>query len=135
MRRSNGFIRDHCYYFCARLSKPFERITSYEDDTVSDKKQVKGKIAKMLIRFSTQDNEIVEVKVALSTASEQGAIHNLDTEVPGWDFDAIHKQAETQWNNYLGRIDIKAMDDGQRVSFYTSLYHAALHTTLNKKLL
>jgi len=130
LRRSSGFIRDHGYYFCARFSKPFERVTSYEDGIVSGKNQVKGKISKMLIQFSTRNKEVVRVKVALSTASEQGAIHNLDAEIPGWDFDAVHKQTETLWNNFLGRIDIKAMNDGQRISFYTSLYHALLMPNL-----
>jgi predicted alpha-1,2-mannosidase len=130
MRRSGGFIRDHRYYFCARFSKPFERVVSYEDSVVSDKHLVTGKITKLLIQFSTKNQEIVKVKVGLSTGSEKGAINNLDTEVAGWDFNAVHKQTETLWNSYLKRIDIKAMDDGQRVSFYTSLYHALLMPNL-----
>ncbi|MGV8134055.1 MAG: GH92 family glycosyl hydrolase [Mangrovibacterium sp.] len=130
MRRSSGFVHDHRYYFCARFSKPFEQVVSYEDSVVADKRQVTGKITKLLIRFSTSDQEAVEVKVGLSTASEKGAINNLDTEVPGWDFDAVHKQTAAVWNSYLERIEIKPVDDGQRISFYTSLYHALLMPNL-----
>jgi predicted alpha-1,2-mannosidase len=130
MRRSGGFIRDHQYYFCARFSKPFTQIVSYQDSVIGNKQQLSGKITKLLVQFSTKDQEAVEVKVGLSTASEKGAINNLDSEVPGWDFDAVHKQAEALWNSYLKRVDIKAMDDGQRVSFYTSLYHALLMPNL-----
>ncbi len=130
MRRSSGFVSDHRYYFCARFSKPFAQISSYQDSTISGEKSVSGKVTKMLVQFSTVNEEAVEVKIGLSTASEKGAINNLDTEIPGWDFEAVHKQTETLWNNYLKRIDIKAMDEGQRVSFYTSLYHALLMPNL-----
>ncbi|MFA5329145.1 MAG: GH92 family glycosyl hydrolase [Prolixibacteraceae bacterium] len=130
MRRSSGFVRDHRYYFCARFSKPFEQVISYQDGMVADKEEIAGKITKMLVQFSTTNQEAVKVKVGLSTASEKGAVNNLDAEVPGWDFDAVHKQTEALWNNYLKRIDIKAMDDDQRISFYTSLYHALLMPNL-----
>ncbi len=130
MRRSSGFVRDHSYYFCARFSKPFAQATSYQDSVISNKESVSGKITKMLVQFATSDQEAVTVKVGLSTASEKGAENNLDTEVPGWDFNKVHKQTEDVWNNYLKRIDLKAMDDGQRISFYTSLYHALLMPNL-----
>ena len=130
MRRSSGFIYDHRYYFCVRFSKPFEQISSYEDGGVTEKQQVAGKITKLLVQFSTKDQEAVKVKVGLSTDSQKGAINNLDTEVSGWDLDAVQKQAKNLWNEYLERIDIKARDDGQRISFYTSLYHALLMPNL-----
>lgn len=130
MRRSSGFIHDHRYYFCARFSKPFKQIVSYQDSLIGKNQQCSGKITKLLVQFSTKDQEIVEIKVGLSTASEKGAISNLDAEVPGWDFAAVHKQTEAVWNSYLNRIDIKAMNEGQRVSFYTSLYHALLMPNL-----
>ncbi len=130
MRRSSGFIRDHRYYFCARFSKPFEQLTSYEDSIIGDKQQLAGKITKVHLQFKTGEQEPVNVKVGLSTASVEGAISNLDTEVPGWDFDAVHRQTEALWSSYLKRIEIKARDKGQRISFYTSLYHALLMPNL-----
>jgi len=130
MRRSSGFVRDHRYYFCARFSKPFAKVTSYQDSVISDNESVSGKITKMLVQFATSGQEAVNVKVGLSTASEKGAINNLDTEVPGWDFDKVHQQTEAVWNSYLNRIEVQTTDEGQRVSFYTSLYHALLMPNL-----
>ena len=37
------------------------------------------------------------VKVALSSVSEDGAIANLDAEVPDFDFDAVHAAATAAW--------------------------------------
>ncbi len=130
MRRSSGFIKDHHYYFCARFSKPFLQIKTFEDGQISNENYVSGKLTKALIQFSTNEQESIQVKVGLSTANEKGAIKNLNAEVPGWDFDEIHKQTETDWNNYLGKIEIKSIDEDQKVSFYTSLYHSLLMPNL-----
>lgn len=130
MRRSSGFIRDHAYYFCARFSKPFDKIISWEDGTVSNDRNVSGKITKFLVQFSTANQESIKIKVGLSTAHEKGAIRNLDGEVPGWDFDKVKSQTEDIWNSYLGGIEMEALNEDQRTSFYTSLYHALLMPNL-----
>jgi len=70
------------------------------------------------------------VKVAISTVSEDGAIANLDAEGKGWDFEARRSEAHAEWDKALSVIDVDAPKD-QRVSFYTSLYHALLSPTLS----
>ncbi len=130
MRRSSGFVSDHRYYFCARFSKPFEQVISYQDSVTTEKQQVNGKITKLLLQFPTESQEVIKVKVSLSTASEKGAVNNLDTEVPEWDFDAVHQQTENIWSDYLKKIEIKSRDEGQKISFYTSLYHSLLMPNL-----
>lgn len=130
MRRSSGFISDHRYYFCARFSKPFSRLRSLEDGRISDERHVSGKTTKLLVQFSTGNQENINIKVGLSTANEKGAMKNLDREVPGWDFDEVKSQTEELWNSYLGRIEMDALNEGQKISFYTSLYHALLMPNL-----
>lgn len=130
MRRSSGFIRDHRYYFCARFSKPFSKVVSLEDGILSNEKYVSGKNTKFLIQFPTTDKEAVIIKVGLSTAHEKGAIKNLDKEIPGWIFDDVKLEAENTWNSYLGRIEIDSFNENQKISFYTSLYHALLMPNL-----
>jgi predicted alpha-1,2-mannosidase len=65
------------------------------------------------------------VKVAISPVSEDNAIANLDAEVPGFDFDAIHAGASRAWQQALSVIDIQA-DPATRKNLYTALYHALL---------
>lgn len=129
-RRSTGFVNDHVYYFCAQFSKPFETIDSWCDSLSSDKGDVSGKICKMRLGFKTADSEPVQVKVALSTASEHGAQKNMEQEIPHWDFDKQVKQADQIWNKALSQIDIDPVDNNQQVSFYTSLYHSLLMPNL-----
>ncbi len=130
MRHSVGFISDHQYYFCARLSLPISSVSSFVDGSVNEDNAVSGTVTKMILRFDAKGAEPVLVKVGLSTASEDGAVRNLDTEMPGWDFEKTRNEARDLWNGYLRQIEVKTMDEGQKVSFYTSLYHALLMPNL-----
>lgn len=40
------------------------------------------------------------------------------------------KQANTTWNEALGKIDIETSDNDSRTVFYTSLYHAFIQPSL-----
>ncbi|MDR3261696.1 MAG: GH92 family glycosyl hydrolase [Tannerella sp.] len=136
VRKSNGFTRDHGYYFAARFSKPFEKVTVRCDGEASgtvetsDGLGVAGKNTKMHVAFTTSANETVLVKVALSTTGTDGALKNLAAEIPSWDFDGVREQADRTWNAYLSKITIDPVDDDQKVSFYTSMYHALLMPNL-----
>jgi predicted alpha-1,2-mannosidase len=65
----------------------------------------------------------LEVRVAVSSVDEAGAIANLDSE-PG-DFDAIRAKTEAVWKTALGAVDAAA-PAGVEKSFYTALYHSLL---------
>jgi predicted alpha-1,2-mannosidase len=125
-RRSNGFVNDHTWYFCAKFSKPVTQFASYTDGKISTDREIKGKTTKFWLKFATKKDEVIQVKVALSTVSEEGALKNLQTEAPGWDFEQIRSAATDVWNKYLNVIEVKTIDDEQRIAFYTALYHALL---------
>jgi predicted alpha-1,2-mannosidase len=65
----------------------------------------------------------LEVKVAVSSVDEEGAIANLDAE-PG-DFDAIRAQSKAAWEQALAAIDLHA-DPAMEKSVYTALYHSLI---------
>ncbi len=125
-RRSTGFVPDHNYYFYAVFSKPVKEFLSWTDGKIAGERGIQGKITKMAFRFATKKNEEILVKVALSTVSPEGASKNLQAEIPGWDFNKVRQDATAEWNEYLKRIEIVPVDDDQRISFYTSLYHALI---------
>lgn len=77
---------------------------------------------KYLLHFQTDQSGVIQVKIALSTVSVDGAKLNLETEIPGWNFERVRRNAENVWDNYLGRIDIEA-DAKRKEIFYTSMYH------------
>jgi predicted alpha-1,2-mannosidase len=123
-RRSTGFVADHTWYFCAKFSTPVVDLLSFADGNTSTNRNLHGKATKMLLHFGHTDE--VMVKVALSTVSEEGAMKNMEAEIPGWDFDGVRGDATEKWNEYLSKIDMAPLHDEQRISFYTSLYHTLL---------
>jgi predicted alpha-1,2-mannosidase len=66
-------------------------------------------------------NRVLKAKVALSTVSVEGAILNLQTEIPHWDFEKIVASAKEKWNEYLSRIEINA-DQRKKEIFYSCMY-------------
>jgi predicted alpha-1,2-mannosidase len=67
----------------------------------------------------------VIVKIGSSFVSVEEARHNLESEIPNWDFDAVEKQSKQVWEDALGRIEIRE-DSPDRKTFYTALYHSLL---------
>ncbi|MDR2042245.1 MAG: GH92 family glycosyl hydrolase [Tannerella sp.] len=130
VRKSNGFTRDHGYYFAARFSQPFEETTAWKDGTVYKAGTVEGKSTKMHVAFGTAGEKTILLKVALSTTGVEGALKNLTTELPAWDFDGVRKQAEATWDTYLSRITLEPLEEDQLTAFYTSMYHALLMPNL-----
>jgi len=120
MRRSTGFVKDHWYYFCAKFNKSFGEPVFCPGKESS----------KVKLPYSTKAGEQILVKVSLSTVSEEGAIANMEAELPGWDFEAVRAAGEKEWNALLSRMEISDPSHDKMVSAYTSLYHALLMPNL-----
>jgi predicted alpha-1,2-mannosidase len=117
-------------YFVAQFSKPAFRAGTWRDGLVSEKKDQKGKDIGAFFRFSTTGQEPIIVKVGVSYVSVENARLNLQTEVSGWDFQAIRSQALKDWEEVLARIKITGGSDDQLKIFYTALYHALIHPSV-----
>ena len=64
------------------------------------------------------------VKVGVSFCSIEGAINNLETEAPHYDFEAYKAANEIKWDDQLSRIEIEGASNNEETIFYTSLYHS-----------
>ena len=69
-------------------------------------------------------DEPLMVKTSVSACDADGALRNLLTEQPAFDFEGTRRRAENRWNECLARIDIRTNDEAVRRQFYTALYHA-----------
>ena len=75
--------------------------------------------------FDMQPGDELLTKIALSTTSVEGARKNMNTELPGWDFEATRQAAKDNWNQYLSRIDVTGTE-AEKTNYYTSFYHALI---------
>ena len=68
----------------------------------------------------------VTLKVGVSFVGEDGARNNLETEIPGWDFDGVRAKAKATWAELLDRAAVEGGTEDQRKIFYTGVYHSFL---------
>jgi predicted alpha-1,2-mannosidase len=76
--------------------------------------------------FDTRHNPVVTVRAGISFVSVEDARANLAAENPGRRYATVARQAETDWNRWLGRIRVSGGPPRLLDTFYTALYHAFL---------
>jgi putative alpha-1,2-mannosidase len=149
-RRSKSWADDQYVYFYAKFSKPFKTYGIASDDVVQPgKNKVRGKNIKMFIRFENPGEVIA--KVGISDVSTEGALKNLDAEVPDFDFKKVQVDAKAAWNKELSKIQVEGGGPSasqannqngtqsqkskqafadyvkhKQITFYTALYHCML---------
>jgi predicted alpha-1,2-mannosidase len=89
-----------------------------------------GKQIRAYFDFDAKANEKVQVKFSLSPVSTAGAIANLRSEIPHWDFERTRRESQAEWNRELSKVAVTTLSDGEMVNFYTALYHALLTPTV-----
>lgn len=141
-RETRGWAPGRQLYFAMRFSKPLaahafhntEADIPYKgfappgDKDPGARAQIEGRQLVGTFDFGALDAPLV-VKVSISPVSEDGAIANLDAEVPAWDFDGVRAAARAEWTDALSVLDVDAPEPMRR-SVYTALYHALLGPTL-----
>ncbi len=151
-RRSRSWANDQSVYFYAKFSKPFKTYGIASNNQIQEgKSKVQGKNIKMYIRFDNP-GEVIS-KVGISSVSAEGALKNLDAEVPDFDFKKVQKDAKAAWNTELSKLEVSGGGPSQsqvnsqntpysnerkpkvpfvdyakqkQVTFYTALYHCML---------
>lgn len=142
-RQTSGWARTRTVYFAMTFSKPF---ISYGDENYDAKQVYKGfwgkwdqtknfpaladRKIRMYFNFKTQEGEKIKIKFALSPVSQENALNNLRSEIPHWDFDKVKKDGQQQWNKELSKIEVTTLNEGDKVSFYTAMYHAFINPTI-----
>lgn len=115
-------------YFVARFDRPFEAFGGWKGENVVEQvEEVSGKDSGAFVRYTTAaEEQLLQLKVALSYVSVQQARANLEAELDHWDFDRVRDESRDVWNDWLGRIEVEGGTDVQRTKFYTDLWHVLL---------
>jgi predicted alpha-1,2-mannosidase len=114
-------------YFVGRLSKKPEMIGAFTDEAIQEGvSETSGINNGLYATFQTEENEVIEMQVGLSFTSIEHARENLEIETKGKGFDLVKEEAHQEWQNMLGRIEVKGKNENDKLKFYTGLYHALL---------
>jgi len=137
-RQTTGWARTRTVYFAIRFSRPFRCYghrkydrAAYKGfyrrfDETRDFPEMAGREIRAWFEFGTKQGEQLKIKAGLSPVSTEGALRNLDAEVPHWDFDRVRREAREKWNRELSKIAVETMTPEEMIIFYTALYHTML---------
>src|SRR5438874_564029 len=131
-RSTAGWAEGRQIYFAMKFSKPFRDFEIYSEDAGLGpaKHEAKGDHLKCVLRYQTSPGEVIYVKTGISGVSAEGALRNLEAEIPDWDFDRVRQAAHKSWQRELSRIRIETSNQKHKEIFYTALYHLMLAPTL-----
>lgn len=132
----NGWAKERHLYYAARYSRPFDEALIYSSGKpviydshanyrFRSRREAAGTDLRFLAKYKTKAGEVIQVKVAVSSVSAANALQNLDTEIPGWDFEKVVSDTCKKWDNELARIRIDGTQQ-EKETFYTAMYHAFL---------
>jgi len=117
----------HKVFFAARLSQPIRNASFFVDGKIVDNvKEVHGKSIKINVVFDIQKQKSFLVKVGISGVDVDGALRNVDSEIPDWNFDRVAKEADQDWNKILRTFEVNDQNQANKETFYTAIYHACL---------
>ncbi|GGK11306.1 sugar hydrolase [Yeosuana aromativorans] len=137
-RQTKGWARDRKVFFAMKFSKPFKSYGHKKYDQIiydgfyrkfkqfENFPEMAGKNIRAYFNFDTKANEKIQIKMALSSVSSAGALKNLQTEIPGWNFEKTKSKTKEKWNKELSKIEIKTIAESDKTTFYTALYHTML---------
>jgi predicted alpha-1,2-mannosidase len=114
-------------YFAAKYSKP-AAIGTWKNgataaNVASQDIEKKGDRIGAYLKFETQENEQVFLKIAVSFSSMEKALSYLDEEIPAWDFEKTKAASDAAWNEQLSKIAIEGASEDEKTIFYTCLYN------------
>ena len=110
-RRSGYWARDQYLYFYAEFSKP---IKSHEQNKEG-----------LVYAFDFEnDGEPLLMRIGISAVDVEGAKKNLQSEITDFDLEALVAKTYKSWNDELGRIVVRSVNEKDKTVFYTALYHS-----------
>jgi predicted alpha-1,2-mannosidase len=123
-RFSTGWAKDQRMWFAIKISKPAGKFALFNNEQLSGSTSLSGKEVTGVLSFSTQKNESIMLKIGISPVSEKNALSNVESEIPGWDFDKVVANAGKSWNSELSKVKVSGKNIHDLCTFYTALYHS-----------
>ncbi|MGA2243899.1 MAG: GH92 family glycosyl hydrolase [Verrucomicrobiota bacterium] len=130
LRRSKFWAGDQYHYFAMEFSKPFTGHKLFNRGAEVESARANGTALQSVLTFDAGQGEKIEVKVATSAVSAEGAWKNLKAEAEGVNFDQARESARRAWNDCLGKVQVEGGSPEEKRIFYTSLYHSFLTPNL-----
>lgn len=117
-------------YFSAIFDQPFNNFSTWKNKKFypNQKTQVDdGSKTGAMLFFEELKNQTVNMKIGISFISSLKAKHNIDNEIPHWQFEKELAETQQKWEDIFHRVEIsKEASTEKKTMFYTALYHTML---------
>ena len=114
-----------CMYFYGEISQAPDGVSAFHvGGTREASVKVSGPGSVLSLDYDNPSE--ITVKLGLSFTSVDNAKANLEAEAANLDFDEACSQTTAKWRDMLGRIEVSGGKEGDKVKFYTGLYHMLL---------
>jgi predicted alpha-1,2-mannosidase len=113
-------------YFVVRIEKAIGSYGVYTgDEIIKDQVTLENKPdIGAYLSFKVKAGEIIILKAGTSFVSIEQARKNLDTEIPGYNFEKVKDSLKATWNNLLSKIVVEGDIPDDKIKFYTAMFHS-----------
>lgn len=126
-RQSQGWANNQHLYFVAQFNQTIEQYgIAANDELLVDQNDADGENIKAWLKFDLEKSRELIVKVGISAVSIDGARKNLESEVSHFNFEQVRSESNEQWNKALSKINVNGENEGDKIIFYTALYHSMI---------
>jgi putative alpha-1,2-mannosidase len=118
-RQTKGWARDRKVFFAMQFSKPFKSYGHKKYDKIKydgfyrrlkqdeNFPEMAGNDLRAYFNFNTEEGEKIDIKFALSSVSSAGALLNLQTEIPHWDFNKTREETKKSGTKSFLKLKLK----------------------------
>ena len=114
-RKGHGWLGYYKIFYSVKFDRAIKKIKRLKSNPYE------GKGDRFIVDFDGDD--VLNVQVAISTVSEEGAVKNRVVETKGQTFESVRKANRTAWNELLSRCTVEKGTLEEKQNWYTSLYH------------
>lgn len=112
-----------------KFDQPVASLEVFNDDEPAGTDELTGEKVKGVVSFK-EGTKDVQAKVAISSVSCENALKNMQAELSHWNFDQVHQEAVSKWNDQLACVVVDTPDERAKKIFYTAVYHTFIAPTL-----
>lgn len=119
-----GLPNDYTLHIYIKFDTAFTSFGVWNDQSITPKaRSTSGHKTGAYVSFDDPRGASVRLRFGISYVSRDNARQNLEAEIPTWNFDAVRRRAQREWEKALSPVEIEGGSTDQRTIFYTALYH------------
>ena len=121
-------------YFVIQLQKKITDYGTFKGDSLAPRMTEAGDAQRIgvYVEFDVTAGEEILVKAASSFTDHEGALLNLEAEIPHWDFNRTHDELSQIWEQHLASMQVETDRRADKEKFYGAFYRASfLPRTVN----